>query len=90
VIEYKSGKKYEIVYSMCFVPNDYLLIVTDQMNYYVELPDKKLFKKKSKETAVVVENVSAQDAIAHMTSKPEAKKDEYVHEKIRKKKRLQF
>jgi hypothetical protein len=76
VIEYNTSKKCEVVYSMCFVPNDFLLINTDRMNYFVELPDKKLFKKRAKESHAVVESVSKEDAISHMTSKPDAKKDE--------------
>jgi hypothetical protein len=45
----------------------------------VELPDKKLFKKKAakESVAVTVENMSNEDAILHMTSGPDAKKDEY-------------
>ena len=72
VIEYCPMGKKESVYSMTFIPNDTLLIATDSTNYYVELSDKKLFKKSSKNTSEAVDtNVSNEEAILHMTSAPE-------------------
>jgi len=75
VIEYGQTSKNvkESVLSMCFVPNDFLIIATDANNYYIKL-DEKMFWGKNKITETIDENMSNEEAINFLTSAPESQR----------------
>lgn len=71
-VEYLSIKGAENVMSMCFAGENILLVATSHANYYIELDDKKLFKKVSKEGKqsngiLKTTNYSNDEAIQFMT-----------------------
>lgn len=54
---------------MCFAIENMLLIATTHANYYIELDDKKLFRKASKQSNSILKttNYSNDEAIQYMT-----------------------
>lgn len=59
---------------MCFVSNDFLLISSSNSIYGINLSDDVLFNQKTSQPMDIQnENMSKEDTIAFMTSKPKTK-----------------
>lgn len=75
VIEYKTNKpKFtkETVLSMCFIPNDYLIISTIAENYYVKLDEDKLFNRSNAiQLNSMSQEMNNEDTINYMTTAPD-------------------
>ena len=59
--------------SICFIPNDYLLISTNINNYHVNLDENRLFSKQTTDGSKLEkiseeDNAEAEDAIKYMTT----------------------
>lgn len=69
-IEYKASKKSEKVLSMCFIPDDFLLITTELGNYHIKLTDNVMFNS-SDATQM---DVDEQDMETYLTTNPQREK----------------
>jgi hypothetical protein len=77
VIEYGQAieNTKESVLSMCFIPNDFLVIATEKKHYSLQLNDNMLLKTNDNAQVVTDVDMSSQDAIEFLTTVPESQKN---------------